>query len=475
MSAIRIRKNLLGSTEPQCRQKELQDILKDSYFGTICLRPVYQRHIRWNKDAMNDFIGTVMNNGLVPGVIMYRLHSEDKDEKTRDKEYEVVDGQHRLFSLKAFIDSTQQILPHIAKPFIVYWNYEVMAEDGTKISTPVFYKDTEDVREWCKFNQIVPSFLTQEEKNYFDSFTINITTIRDYVTLEQRREMFMSLQKGVPVRNSDFLKNKTDCKFVAFIAENGYEQMMMDVFLDHCHKKANNYWVHWVTRCYLIYIRFRNILEPTKNKPISEYFLIEDKTIKKLIESNVRQLNPDNIDIIHEFDDQFRTFINFLQKMGDGVKLNPTQIFALFCVICNENVNMDTILSHMPYFAKEGNTKEKKTMWESRDEMEPRRRYFNDCLMFLESIQQPACHFDTKQISQSLRKKVWLKCIGGKCDICYEEINENNFEAGHIRARALGGQIDIDNLIPICFSCNRSMGTRNPYEYKKDVYPHLCV
>jgi hypothetical protein len=38
-------------------------------------------------------------------------------------------------------------------------------------------------------------------------------------------------------------------------------------------------------------------------------------------------------------------------------------------------------------------------------------------------------------------------------------------------ARALGGQVTIENLIPICFTCNRAMGTRNAWEFKRDMYP----
>ena len=72
---------------------------------------------------------------------------------------------------------------------------------------------------------------------------------------------------------------------------------------------------------------------------------------------------------------------------------------------------------------------------------------------------------------QTLKKLVWAKCVDELCAICEDPITKKEFEAGHIIARTLGGQIDIDNLIPICFDCNRTMGTRNAWEYKKDMYP----
>jgi hypothetical protein len=84
-----------------------------------------------------------------------------------------------------------------------------------------------------------------------------------------------------------------------------------------------------------------------------------------------------------------------------------------------------------------------------------------------------ACAYDERQTTKKLKKQVWEKCVDNKCDICQNEIAFNRFDAGHIIARARGGQTDISNLIPICFDCNHAMGTRNAYEYKRDKYPYL--
>jgi hypothetical protein len=475
MSAIRLRKNLLGETAPETFKKEIQDLLKDSYYDKINSRPVYQRHIRWSHPAMNDFIGTVMDNGLVPGLIMYQLSSDEKIGKNERKSFEMVDGQHRLFTLKAFMESTIQWLPHIKKSFIVHWKYQTTNENHKSETICVFYKDTPDVTQWCAENKITnPQFLTEEEREYFDHFGVNITLIRSKLTLNQRREIFMSLQKGIPVRNSDFLKNKTDCKLVSFMSENSYEEMMTNTFFEHCHKKATNYWVHWVARCFILYKRFHSKLNSDKSNdlPVSEYFLLEDKQIKKLIENNNVELNPRDVDIIHEFDDVFRGFIEFLQRFPEETRLNPTQIFALFYVLCDESKNLEVILTHVPYLAREGYRKDKRTMWESKDEKQPRRVYFDKCLNQLSSIVEPAQPYDDRQISKAMKKRVWEKCVDNMCEICEDEIDQFNFEAGHIISRALGGQVNIENLIPICFDCNRAMGTRNAYEYKQDVYPH---
>ena len=45
-----------------------------------------------------------------------------------------------------------------------------------------------------------------------------------------------------------------------------------------------------------------------------------------------------------------------------------------------------------------------------------------------------------------------------------------NFEAGHIISHAKGGEDNIDNLLPICSLCNKSMGTENLIDYKLKYY-----
>jgi hypothetical protein len=196
-SIIRNRNNLLGGKNPiENKCKSIDDILRDKYYNKINTCPIYQRHIRWKHHAMNDFIGTVMNNGLVPGLIMYELDSNEKTGKNLRKDYEMVDGQHRLYTLKAFMDATYRTLPHMKKQFIVYWNYQHQNEEGLTEYQHVFYKQTNDVIEYCQENKITPYYLNDEEMKHFDNYGLHITMIRNSITINQRREIFMSLQKA---------------------------------------------------------------------------------------------------------------------------------------------------------------------------------------------------------------------------------------------------------------------------------------
>lgn len=77
-------------------------------------------------------------------------------------------------------------------------------------------------------------------------------------------------------------------------------------------------------------------------------------------------------------------------------------------------------------------------------------------------------------IPNSVRFATWNKWIGrkhgvAKCWCCNEnEISQQCFEAGHVKARILGGKNIVENLRPICGFCNKAMGTQNMLKFIKD-------
>ena len=78
-----------------------------------------------------------------------------------------------------------------------------------------------------------------------------------------------------------------------------------------------------------------------------------------------------------------------------------------------------------------------------------------------------------KAIPKTLKRLVWNKYIGetigkAKCLCCnLTDITQMSFHCGHIVAEANGGQLIVDNLRPICQSCNSSMGTINMDDFTK--------
>jgi len=76
-----------------------------------------------------------------------------------------------------------------------------------------------------------------------------------------------------------------------------------------------------------------------------------------------------------------------------------------------------------------------------------------------------------KNIPLALKRNVWNKYVGeeiGKtlCLCCkLTDITQMNFSCGHIISESNGGEINLNNLKPICVSCNSSMGTQNMDEF----------
>ena len=79
--------------------------------------------------------------------------------------------------------------------------------------------------------------------------------------------------------------------------------------------------------------------------------------------------------------------------------------------------------------------------------------------------------FKKKSIPLPLKKLVWNKYIGeeigkAKCICCkLTDITQLSFSCGHIIPESKGGKLILDNLKPICQSCNSSMGTNNMNDY----------
>ena len=468
MSNLRIRKNLLGKTAPVTIPRLIKDLF-GSGITEYNLRPIYQREIRWTTDAMNNLIETIMDNGLIPSIITYEL---DESEKTGSYEYEVIDGQHRMFTIDAFKTCKKITLPYSKKSHIVHWVYKNTDETGKYLgSERIFYEENDEVIQWCKELKITPLFLTTIEKSYFNNYKVGETKIDIKLSINQRREIFLSLQKGIQVSGSELLKNMVEVGLIDSFEKNGYQYKMFDVFFKVCSKKAQKYWVQWVAKFFLLY---KNQCDGFEEEQCQTFLNMSDEKIKKLIRSGDPRFNPTE-EVFKSFNEVFVNYINFLQRLVDkeDISLNPTQMFALFVHICNGNCDIDILITHMKYFSQDGNRSYYKKMWTTYD-FEPRRIYFKRCLKQLQDMTERADVIDYKPISQSLYEKVWNKCVNHKCSICeVSEINRDDFEAGHIISRVQGGQIKIDNLIPMCFDCNRGMKTRNALEYKQDKFPHL--
>lgn len=58
----------------------------------------------------------------------------------------------------------------------------------------------------------------------------------------------------------------------------------------------------------------------------------------------------------------------------------------------------------------------------------------------------------------------------GPCFVCGTNIHILQFECGHVVSHSNGGPTNVENLRPVCSSCNKSMGTQNLQDYKKNFF-----
>ena len=79
-----------------------------------------------------------------------------------------------------------------------------------------------------------------------------------------------------------------------------------------------------------------------------------------------------------------------------------------------------------------------------------------------------------KAVPIGLKKDCWrnkfLNESKGYCEVCSKVIEALDFEAGHIISVYNGGKDVVENLMPICKDCNRSMNTQNLYDYKNNYF-----
>jgi uncharacterized C2H2 Zn-finger protein len=83
--------------------------------------------------------------------------------------------------------------------------------------------------------------------------------------------------------------------------------------------------------------------------------------------------------------------------------------------------------------------------------------------------------YKKQKIPKVIKDLVWDTYIGeekgvGPCYVCSGKINSKSFHCGHIVAEACGGKITIENLRPVCATCNGSIGTQNMDEFKEKYF-----
>jgi len=93
-----------------------------------------------------------------------------------------------------------------------------------------------------------------------------------------------------------------------------------------------------------------------------------------------------------------------------------------------------------------------------------------------EASESDPLHVKRKKIPKHIKTLVWNKYMGvdtaqSDCVSCRSvKITNRSFHCGHVIAESKGGDMNINNLRPICDACNGSMATRSMNEFTKEFF-----
>jgi len=160
------------------------------------------------------------------------------------------------------------------------------------------------------------------------------------------------------------------------------------------------------------------------------------------------------------------TFLDQLNEIYDNELYNITNSRTLIDLI--ENLNQIYSTKDINYFPKKGKTNNKNII----DTLQKHNCLYlgmvpNDWPNHLIKVPE---YISESEITQAFRQAVWIKYVGKEytslCLCCgSNEITVHNFECGHIISRKNGGDITINNIVPICSFCNRAMGAMHMLEF----------
>jgi hypothetical protein len=440
------------------------------------LQPDYQREIRWKKETMDGLIETVMSGGFMPALLVYRLQ---EDQRTDSRRFEMVDGQHRFTAIQKYIKS--EMVSAGGKPFLITWDYEEL----DKTYTYVFFQRTAETEKWIEDHRGQKfAYMTEEEREAFKSFTVDVKEIKDRLTLDQRRGMFYRLQCGVQVRNSDKLKNVVEVPLIRFFSDDLKLEKPMKEALEFCWKDPKQYWLHWAVRLFLL-------LNPD-SKGEEAAFATTDADIGKMIRNKSDSLDfkegaagEEQKKVFKETIDRFFSFLQTLPFTADKkvrqVALSPCQFYALFLHLSAAEEGRESVLvGHSAEWALSKKApRGEKVHWDKELGVEEKKLRFTSALTELESISAPARAPESrKSIPKKLREMLWASYFSesetGSCFCCGSSIHKSeNYHACHLIAHKRGGSDCLPNLRPGCRDCNLSMGTQDMREYKKQFYPEV--
>ena len=319
----------------------------------IDLNPSYQREFSWTDDKQDLFIDSVVNNYIIPPIILIKLNSK-KNTSSHEKykfKYECMDGQHRLTVLKHFIEGTpiNPKAPHYIK----------FTKKENDIINDVYYEKNETLEKITKTHR----YMNDDELNAFNDKKLIVIKISNFdknmddVFDKIKNEMFLRLQKGERVSGTDMLRNH-DSKFINVLRQQNL--LKLKTFKIHdSYKKLNDIMENKAKKNNpqlnnLIYFIIRSILIINENKldiGLLNENILRDEMLNKKGKTVSTRFEISETNIIGALD-KIKKFITRIYKMKEQnnlPQLNEYFMLVLLKIYLEEKDNLNMCLEKYEY------------------------------------------------------------------------------------------------------------------------------
>lgn len=464
LSTLRTRPLVLSSS-PRITESSIEQLILWMQNEKIDIRPGYQRDPKWSESQTSEFVETIMMNGIIPELVLYKFQQEDVKTKPTHI-WECFDGQNRLSVIWHYMNGIP--ITSNKRTFMIYWYIP-------ETKKYVFYERTPDTEAWAlEYNDRTVEYLPTEDKNHFDNAMLNIKYVESPMSYDNRCREFAKLQNGTKVTGSDLHKNEIDIPIIGYMMSRGFEKRFKAKFCDSLTVNHTDFYLHNFIRMYMLLSSTASSSDDKR-----KIILMNDKAIKQCIVKKSPKLT-ELTEHFSDFEAKMEEVISFLTDYLPGVKLPPTYFHTLFAYLFLEESTIPrSLLATFVRNWVKCCPKDDKKLWQQPKTIDRLPFLIDRCILDIEQ------HFDTilsgnvpeieKPVCSSVRLQIWNRDHGDITDTdkvecpmgCGRMMTKRRHHCAHRIARANGGKNDPENLISTCIDCNLQMGTMSTDEWRE--------
>lgn len=483
------------------------DVCRQLADKSINLRPSYNRSYKWSMKKFRSYITHVWGHGaMLQSLTLYQLPADN------DYECECIDGQHRMAALKHFYESSPIDELHSTDNMVYIISRGVRGTESVEVA--LFYAKNEHTEKWREQNVgrfAAVQYLSDMPRlqRAFNRIAVQLQTITSPLSISERKRIFIDLQQGVKVTGDDLVRNlaiplveKIDAEVRTLYKETVIPQLMT---------KPSQYATHWLIRLYHLSCNQNDTAAKDAN------MLFKDMSDKRLNECLMAE-SLDAKEFVYDaagferFKRDVTRLSNFCKecaKLPTQPKLPPITMHAVYTYFsqmddeeyanklpmivswmeCGQSDYIDNVRSRIHKVLPEIKRSINK-IWErtAKDETFEQKkeiycvsveilRAYTECRV-MEQVQPKQKKARTK-LTKNIKNEVWKRYYGAannivQCHVCgIKELDRNDtscYHHAHIVPHSQGGNETVDNLIPICSSCNGAMHEENLRDFQKKHY-----